>query len=135
MLQVGTAGTSERQREALVLRYVNQFNSLSSSFFKLKLPKTHQLTHTIRTHRHFQYLNMNYQQRLQVAAKIILEHDARADDAPLNQGELGLKATLKPHQLEGVSWLIRRYKLGVNVVLGENLSLIFISLCLVALKV
>lgn len=62
---------------------------------------------------------MNYQQRLQVAAKIILDHDARADEAPLNPEELGLKATLKPYQLEGVSWLIRRYKLGVNVILGE----------------
>ncbi|KAF7844920.1 putative helicase CHR10 isoform X1 [Senna tora] len=63
---------------------------------------------------------MSYRQRLQVAAKIILDHDARADDAPLNHEELGLKATLKPYQLEGVSWLIRRYKLGVNVVLEEK---------------
>ncbi|KAK4270499.1 hypothetical protein QN277_023529 [Acacia crassicarpa] len=63
---------------------------------------------------------MNYQQRLQVAAKIILEHDARDADAPLNLEELGIKATLKPHQVEGVAWLIRRYKLGVNVLLGDE---------------
>ncbi|KAI9110938.1 hypothetical protein K1719_018058 [Acacia pycnantha] len=63
---------------------------------------------------------MNYQQRLQIAAKIILEHDARDADAPLNLEELGIRATLKPHQVDGVSWLIRRYKLGVNVLLGDE---------------
>ncbi|TKY66305.1 Chromodomain-helicase-DNA-binding protein [Spatholobus suberectus] len=62
-------------------------------------------------------MNLSYEQRLQVVAKIILDDDARAGDAPPCQEELGLRATLKPHQVEGVSWLIRRYKLGVNVVL------------------
>ncbi|KAI9075943.1 hypothetical protein K1719_042099 [Acacia pycnantha] len=66
---------------------------------------------------------MNYQQRLQIAAKIILEHDARDADAPLNLEELGIRATLKPHQVDGVSWLIRRYKLGVNVLLGDEMGL------------
>ena len=62
---------------------------------------------------------MNYEQRLTAAAKLILDGDARAEDAPVNCGEFGVTATLKPHQVEGVSWLIRRYLLGVNVVLGR----------------
>jgi SNF2 family DNA or RNA helicase len=66
-------------------------------------------------------MNLRYEQRLQVAAKIILDDDASSSDAPPSEEELGIRATLKPHQVEGVSWLIRRYKLGVNVVLGEIL--------------
>ncbi|CAJ1780078.1 unnamed protein product [Sphenostylis stenocarpa] len=62
-------------------------------------------------------MNLSYEQRLQVVAKIILDDEARAGDALPCEEELGLRATLKPHQVEGVSWLIRRYKLGVNVVL------------------
>ncbi|QCE10903.1 SWI/SNF-related matrix-associated actin-dependent regulator of chromatin subfamily A member 5 [Vigna unguiculata] len=62
-------------------------------------------------------MNLSYEQKLQVVTKIILDDEARACDAPPCEEELGLKATLKPHQVEGVSWLIRRYKLGVNVVL------------------
>lgn len=53
------------------------------------------------------------------AATTTLAMDARAEDAPLNPEEIGVTATLKPHQVEGVSWLIRRYVLGVNVVLGK----------------
>jgi SNF2 family DNA or RNA helicase len=64
-------------------------------------------------------MNLRYEQRLQVAAKIILDDDASSSDAPPSEEEIGIRATLKPHQIEGVSWLIRRYKLGVNVVLGE----------------
>lgn len=64
---------------------------------------------------------MNYEQRLIAAAKLVLDGDARAEDAPVNWGEFGVTATLKPHQVEGVSWLIRRYLLGVNVVLGRVL--------------
>lgn len=64
---------------------------------------------------------MNYEQRLKAAAKIVQEADARAGDALVNPEELGVSATLKPHQVEGVSWLIRRYVLGVNVVLGKFL--------------
>lgn len=41
----------------------------------------------------------------------------------MNWGEFGVTATLKPHQVEGVSWLIRRYLLGVNVVLGDEMGL------------
>ncbi|XP_025606312.1 probable helicase CHR10 isoform X1 [Arachis hypogaea] len=61
--------------------------------------------------------NLSYEQKLQVVARIVDEGDARVCDAPPREVELGLTATLKPHQVEGVSWLIRRYKLGVNVVL------------------
>lgn len=69
-------------------------------------------------------MNLSYEQRLQAVARIVLDDDhARAGDAPPCEEELGLKATLKPHQVEGVSWLIRRYKLGVNVVLGDEMGL------------
>ncbi|KAL9277307.1 hypothetical protein ACSQ67_025146 [Phaseolus vulgaris] len=77
-------------------------------------------------------MNLNYEQKLQVVAKFILDHEARASDSPPFEEELGIRATLKPHQVEGVSWLIRRYKLGVNVVLGETVTL---SMCFVALNV
>ena len=62
---------------------------------------------------------MNYEERLKAAAKFVLDADARAGDAPVKPDELGVTATLKPHQVEGVSWLVRRYMLGVNVVLGK----------------
>ncbi|EXB89101.1 Chromodomain-helicase-DNA-binding protein 1-like protein [Morus notabilis] len=60
---------------------------------------------------------MAYEDRLKAAAKIIHATDERAGDAPVKPHELGVTATLKPHQVEGVSWLVRRYILGVNVVL------------------
>jgi len=63
-------------------------------------------------------MNLKYEQRLQVAAKLILDDDASSGIVAPSEEELGIKATLKPHQVDGVSWLIRRYKLGVNVVLG-----------------
>ncbi|WVZ06596.1 hypothetical protein V8G54_019942, partial [Vigna mungo] len=81
---------------------------------------------------HIDAMNLSYEQKLQVVAKIILNDEARAGDAPPCEEELGLRATLKPHQVEGVSWLIRRYKLGVNVVLGETVTL---SMCFIALNV
>uniref|UniRef100_A0A7N0UNJ6 Uncharacterized protein n=1 Tax=Kalanchoe fedtschenkoi TaxID=63787 RepID=A0A7N0UNJ6_KALFE len=62
---------------------------------------------------------MRYEQRLITAAKIVLDRDNdAAGDQPLNCAEIGVTATLKPHQVEGVKWLIRRYKTGVNVILG-----------------
>lgn len=61
---------------------------------------------------------MKYEQRLKAAASIVLAEDAGAADSLINGSELGIRATLKPHQVEGVSWLIRRYNLGVNVILG-----------------
>lgn len=73
---------------------------------------------------------MNYEQRLKAAAKIILASDARDVDAPVDVAEFGVKATLKPYQVEGVSWLVRRYTLGVNVVLGTILAQNFQSLWL-----
>ncbi|XP_061367078.1 probable helicase CHR10 [Gastrolobium bilobum] len=68
-------------------------------------------------------MSLSYEQRLQVVAGIVIEDDARAGDAPPCLKELGLRATLKPYQVEGVSWLIRRYKLGVNVILGDEMGL------------
>ncbi|KAK8639780.1 hypothetical protein V6N13_138150 [Hibiscus sabdariffa] len=66
---------------------------------------------------------MNYQQRLKAAAKIVLHCDARAGYESVDCADFGVTATLKPHQVEGVSWLIRRYVLGVNVVLGDEMGL------------
>lgn len=62
---------------------------------------------------------MNYEQRLKAAAKIVIAYDSRAGDTAVDCAEFGVTATLKPHQVDGVSWLIRRYVLGVNVVLGR----------------
>lgn len=101
------------------------FHSLATSFVQKNLPQFHRvtdsepLTRSLGLSLTFDAMNLNYEQRLQVVAKMVLDDDARADDAPPCEEELGLRATLKPHQVEGVSWLIRRYKLGVNVVLGE----------------
>lgn len=60
---------------------------------------------------------MEYERRLEAAAKIILEKEAKS---PPDCTEFGVTATLKPHQVEGVSWLIQKYLLGVNVVLGGS---------------
>ncbi|CAA7050657.1 unnamed protein product [Microthlaspi erraticum] len=66
---------------------------------------------------------MKYERRLEAAAKIILADDSQASPAPPDCAEFGVTATLKPHQVEGVSWLIRKYLLGVNVVLGDEVLL------------
>ncbi|GMY23292.1 probable helicase CHR10 isoform X1 [Fagus crenata] len=66
---------------------------------------------------------MNYEQRLKAAARLILAEDSRAGDAPVDVAGFGITATLKPYQVEGVSWLIRRYNLGVNVILGDEMGL------------
>ncbi|CAL1385281.1 unnamed protein product [Linum trigynum] len=72
---------------------------------------------------------MGYEQRLLTAAKIILNADeqdtaaAAAAESTVEPREIGVEATLKPHQVEGVAWLIRRYLLGVNVVLGDEMGL------------
>lgn len=65
---------------------------------------------------------MNYEQRLIAAAKCVFEGDARAatGEAQVNCSDYGVTATLKPHQIEGLSWLIRRYLIGVNVILGTQ---------------
>ncbi|XP_019252245.1 PREDICTED: probable helicase CHR10 isoform X1 [Nicotiana attenuata] len=66
---------------------------------------------------------MNYEQRLIAASKFVYAGDSADDSLPVNTVDLGVKATLKPHQIEGVSWLIRRYRLGVNVILGDEMGL------------
>ncbi|KAL2511494.1 SNF2 domain-containing protein/helicase domain-containing protein [Abeliophyllum distichum] len=60
---------------------------------------------------------MNYSQRLIAAAKCVYAGEVRAAEARVNLDDLQISATLKPHQLEGILWLIQRYHLGVNVVL------------------
>ncbi|KAL6495366.1 hypothetical protein OROGR_029929 [Orobanche gracilis] len=65
--------------------------------------------------------NMDYKQRLIVAANCVYDGDlSPADEAHVNTSEFGITAALKPHQVEGVPWLIRRYHLGINVILGET---------------
>ncbi|KAI3780970.1 hypothetical protein L2E82_10966 [Cichorium intybus] len=54
---------------------------------------------------------MNYEQRLVAAAKCVFEGDARtAAEAQVNCPDFGVTTTLKPHQIEGLSWLIRIHK-------------------------
>lgn len=67
---------------------------------------------------------MNYEQRLIAAAKYVFDGDARAAaEAQVNCSDIGVTATLKPHQIEGLSWLIRRYLIGANVILGDEMGL------------
>ncbi|KAL3649421.1 putative helicase chr10 [Castilleja foliolosa] len=67
---------------------------------------------------------MDYKQRLTVAAKCVFNGDSRvAEEARADSSEFEITAVLKPHQVEGVSWLIRRYHLGVNVILGDEMGL------------
>lgn len=66
---------------------------------------------------------MNFEQRLIAAAKFVYAGDSVADDPPVNSVDFGVEAALKPHQVEGVSWLVRRYLLGVNVILGDEMGL------------
>ncbi|KAL6957594.1 DNA helicase, partial [Sarracenia purpurea var. burkii] len=66
---------------------------------------------------------MKYEHRLIAAAKSVFVADSQAGDGAVNPTDIGVKATLKPHQVEGITWLIRRYHMGVNVILdgtGEN---------------
>nr|XP_043622310.1 probable helicase CHR10 [Erigeron canadensis] len=67
---------------------------------------------------------MNYEQRLIAAAKYVFDGDSRAAvDAEVNCSDIGVTASLKPHQVEGLSWLIRRYLIGANVILGDEMGL------------
>ncbi|KAF5193933.1 Chromatin remodeling [Thalictrum thalictroides] len=70
---------------------------------------------------------MKYEQRLKAAAEYVISNDNRIDEEEqeivLNSNEFGVTASLKPHQIEGVCWLIRRYLLGVNVILGDEMGL------------
>ncbi|KAK1261348.1 DNA helicase INO80 [Acorus gramineus] len=71
---------------------------------------------------------MKYEERLIAAAQLVIS----ADEAPVGPGrpeipsdpaEFGVTAELKPHQVEGLAWLVRRYLLGVNVVLGDEVRI------------
>ncbi|XP_076956245.1 putative helicase CHR10 isoform X2 [Bidens hawaiensis] len=64
---------------------------------------------------------MKYEQRLIAAGKYVFDGDAA--EADVNCSEYGVTAVLKPHQIEGVSWLIRRYLIGANVILGDEMGL------------
>ncbi|KAI7748636.1 hypothetical protein M8C21_012436 [Ambrosia artemisiifolia] len=69
---------------------------------------------------------MDYEQRLIAAAKYVFDGDSRAaadDDGEVNCSDYGVTAVLKPHQIEGLSWLIRRYLIGANVILGDEMGL------------
>lgn len=63
----------------------------------------------------------SYERRLLAAADLVLSADSQ--DQGTRLPDLGVTADLKPHQLDGVAWLIRRYRLGVNVVLGDEMGL------------
>lgn len=60
------------------------------------------------------------------AAKFVLATDEQAEEDLIHLqhklADFGVTATLKPHQIEGVAWLIRRYIAGVNVILGIHPS-------------
>ncbi|KAF9602964.1 hypothetical protein IFM89_032967 [Coptis chinensis] len=62
---------------------------------------------------------MKYEERLKAAADYILS--TTENDGMDMVEETALP--LKPHQVEGVSWLIQRYLLGVNVILGDEMGL------------
>ncbi|BAS81825.1 Os03g0101700, partial [Oryza sativa Japonica Group] len=70
-----------------------------------------------------------YERRLLAAASLLLSADAQGQP-PHAAAQLGVGVTaeLKPHQVDGVAWLIRRYQLGVNVLLGDEVGLHFLFL-------
>lgn len=65
---------------------------------------------------------MEVVRRMQVAAELVDKGDGKrgsdAEAVTAQCGEWGVTATLKPHQAEGIAWLIGRYLRGVNVILG-----------------
>ncbi|KAF0932789.1 hypothetical protein E2562_012125 [Oryza meyeriana var. granulata] len=63
-----------------------------------------------------------YERRLVAAADLLLSADAQGGQGP-RAAQLGVTADLMPHQLDGVAWLIRRYQLGANVLLGDEMGL------------
>ncbi|PNT78386.1 hypothetical protein BRADI_1g78440v3, partial [Brachypodium distachyon] len=58
-----------------------------------------------------------YERRLLAAADLVLASDHHSPLPRRSSADLGVTVQLKPHQLDGVHWLIRRYHLGVNVLL------------------
>ncbi|XP_047319642.1 probable helicase CHR10 [Impatiens glandulifera] len=72
---------------------------------------------------------MDYETRLAAAAKLVYAADSsNVEETPVDPAEIGVTAILKPHQLEGLSWLIRRYKIGVNVILGDEVWIHYMQL-------
>lgn len=77
---------------------------------------------------------MNYEQRLIAAARLadnLNTTTAKEFDIPSAEevaekcSEWGVTAQLKAHQAQGLSWLIHRYAIGVNVILDgtwENIA-------------
>uniref|UniRef100_A0A8R7QLN3 Uncharacterized protein n=1 Tax=Triticum urartu TaxID=4572 RepID=A0A8R7QLN3_TRIUA len=70
-----------------------------------------------------------YERRLLAAADLVLSADGKSQLPRLSSTDLGVTADLKPHQLDGVDWLIRRYHLGVNVLLGPHPLLLLLPRC------
>lgn len=75
---------------------------------------------------------MNYEQRLIAAARLadnLNTTTAKEFDIPSAEevaekcSEWGVTAQLKAHQAQGLSWLIHRYAIGVNVILGDEMGL------------
>lgn len=75
---------------------------------------------------------MNYEQRLIAAARLADDLDTTAakefgipsaEEVAEKCSEWGVTAQLKAHQAQGLSWLIRRYARGVNVILGDEMGL------------
>nr|ACF22767.1 SNF2P [Brachypodium distachyon] len=64
-----------------------------------------------------------YERRLLAAADLVLASDHHSPLPRRSSADLGVTVQLKPHQLDGVHWLIRRYHLGVNVLLGDEMGL------------
>ncbi|KAF3774451.1 putative helicase [Nymphaea thermarum] len=77
---------------------------------------------------------VEYMRRLMVAARTILSADEdrkEGADHHVDVGAWDVSGTLKPHQVEGVAWLIRRYQQGVNVILVYPYNYVLWSLHLI----
>ena len=59
------------------------------------------------------------------------EEELDADAVAKQCKEWGVTAELKPHQADGVAWLIGRYVRGVNVILGKHFFLFFFPFYLI----
>jgi hypothetical protein len=70
----------------------------------------------------------DYERRLLAAAQIVISSDRRKRRTPPTPSEIGITAELKPYQIEGLSWLLSRFDLGVNVILGTTFADLFYSI-------
>lgn len=70
---------------------------------------------------------MDMERRLAAAASLAqsdgTEASPDADMVAAHCRSWGVSAHLKPHQAQGVAWLIRKYIRGVNVILGDEMGL------------